>query len=225
MPIRRLLLIGMGLSDRPIPIGAGDPSFVTVQAAGAIAEVDAFLVIDKGEAKGDLVGVRRQVLDRFAGGLVLHPAAYLVELGVGQLHQMERIGHLAGIGEDRVEHRPIWARQVERRPLDPIEPRLRAGVEPGARPGAVTPGDDVEQPAGADVDDRRRPALASPWPDPHEQRLIESNGSGFADPIGVVDEGFERGRYSMRTICLEGDRAAYYSISGSLRTDSLEVIE
>ena len=57
-PIRRLLLIG---------IGAGDPSFVTVQAAGAIAEVDAFVVIDKGEAKGDLAGVRRQVLDRFAG--------------------------------------------------------------------------------------------------------------------------------------------------------------
>jgi precorrin-2 methylase len=53
MPIRRLLLIG---------IGAGDPSFVTARAAGAIDEVDAFLVIDKGEAKEELVGVRRQVL-------------------------------------------------------------------------------------------------------------------------------------------------------------------
>ena len=58
MPIRRLLVIG---------IGAGDPLLVTTQAAGAIAEVDAFLVIDKGEEKEELVGVRRQVLDRFAG--------------------------------------------------------------------------------------------------------------------------------------------------------------
>ena len=59
VPVRRLLVIG---------IGVGDPSLVTFQAAKAIAEVDAFLVIDKGEAKADLTAVRGQVLDRFAGG-------------------------------------------------------------------------------------------------------------------------------------------------------------
>jgi len=54
---RRLLLIG---------IGPGDPSFVTAQAAAAIADVDAFIAFDKGDSKADLLGARRAVLDRFA---------------------------------------------------------------------------------------------------------------------------------------------------------------
>jgi precorrin-6A synthase len=54
---RRLVVIG---------VGAGDPSFVTAQAAAAIADVDVILVIDKGESCADLVGLRRSVLERFA---------------------------------------------------------------------------------------------------------------------------------------------------------------
>lgn len=50
-----------------IGIGPGDPSFVTAQAAAAIADVDVFIVIDKGEAKADLLGARQAILDRFAG--------------------------------------------------------------------------------------------------------------------------------------------------------------
>ena len=56
-PTRRLHVIG---------IGAGDPSLVTAQAALAIAEVDVFLAIDKGEERADLGGVRGAVLARFA---------------------------------------------------------------------------------------------------------------------------------------------------------------
>lgn len=55
--MRRLLVIGMG---------AGDPAFVTVQAVDAINAVDVFFVIDKGEAKEDLVAVRQDVLNRYA---------------------------------------------------------------------------------------------------------------------------------------------------------------
>lgn len=54
---RRVLVIG---------IGAGDPGLVTMQAVVALNEVDVFVVIDKGEAKDDLVAVRREVLARFA---------------------------------------------------------------------------------------------------------------------------------------------------------------
>lgn len=50
-----------------IGIGAGAASFVTVEAANAIAGTDVFVVIDKGSEKADLVGVRREILDRFAG--------------------------------------------------------------------------------------------------------------------------------------------------------------
>ena len=49
-----------------IGIGAGAASFVTAEAASAIADTDVFVVIDKGAEKADLVGVRREILNRFA---------------------------------------------------------------------------------------------------------------------------------------------------------------
>lgn len=54
---RRVLVIG---------IGAGDPSLLTIQAVAAIAEVDAFIVVDKGEGARDLAAVRAHVLERHA---------------------------------------------------------------------------------------------------------------------------------------------------------------
>lgn len=49
-----------------IGIGAGNASFVTAEAGAAIADTDVFVMIDKGDQKADLVGVRRGLLDRFA---------------------------------------------------------------------------------------------------------------------------------------------------------------
>lgn len=54
--MRRMLLIG---------IGAGDPEYVTRQAIRALNEVDVFFVMEKGEAKDDLVALRRAVCERF----------------------------------------------------------------------------------------------------------------------------------------------------------------
>lgn len=59
LPTRRRLNV--------IGIGAGAASFVTAEAAEAIATTDVFVVIDKGSEKADLVGLRREILDRFAG--------------------------------------------------------------------------------------------------------------------------------------------------------------
>jgi hypothetical protein len=39
--------------------------------------------------------------------LVLHPPSTLVERLVGELDDVERVGDLHGVGEHRVEHRPI----------------------------------------------------------------------------------------------------------------------
>jgi precorrin-6A synthase len=55
--MRRILVIG---------IGAGDPEYVTAQAARAMGETDVFFVLDKGEALADLAALRREVLGRSA---------------------------------------------------------------------------------------------------------------------------------------------------------------
>jgi precorrin-6A synthase len=55
--VRRILIIG---------IGAGDPDQLTAQAASALAEVDAFLVLDKGAEKRDLIELRELILRRHA---------------------------------------------------------------------------------------------------------------------------------------------------------------
>lgn len=46
-----------------IGIGAGSPAFVTQQAIAALNAVDVFLVADKGEAKSELVALRRAICD------------------------------------------------------------------------------------------------------------------------------------------------------------------
>ncbi|MFF0464966.1 precorrin-6A synthase (deacetylating) [Streptomyces mexicanus] len=76
-----------------IGIGAGDPDQLTLQAVRALRETDVFFVLDKGEAKADLVRLRRDILrthvpegtyrvveardperDRSAGGAAYSPA-------------------------------------------------------------------------------------------------------------------------------------------------------
>ncbi|HRN86979.1 precorrin-6A synthase (deacetylating) [Hyphomicrobium sp.] len=54
--MRKLLVIG---------IGAGSPEYVTVQAIGALNRARVFFVFDKGEAKSDLVALRKEVCERF----------------------------------------------------------------------------------------------------------------------------------------------------------------
>ncbi|AJP04972.1 precorrin 6A synthase [Streptomyces cyaneogriseus subsp. noncyanogenus] len=76
-----------------IGIGAGDPGQLTLQAVGAMRSTDVFFLLDKGEAKADLVRLRRDMLethlprgtyrvveardperDRTAGGAAYSPA-------------------------------------------------------------------------------------------------------------------------------------------------------
>ncbi|MGV0990618.1 MAG: precorrin-6A synthase (deacetylating) [Mycobacterium sp.] len=48
-----------------IGIGAGDPDFVTAQAIRALNDTQVFFAMDKGEAKSDLVALRREICRRF----------------------------------------------------------------------------------------------------------------------------------------------------------------
>ncbi|WP_193044091.1 precorrin-6A synthase (deacetylating) [Mycolicibacterium baixiangningiae] len=59
-----------------IGIGAGDPDYVTVQAVAALNDTDVFFAMDKGEAKDDLVALRRLICERF----IREPGYRFVEL-------------------------------------------------------------------------------------------------------------------------------------------------
>ncbi len=59
-----------------IGIGAGDPEYVTVQAIEALNHTQVFFAMDKGEAKSDLVGLRREICARF----IREPGYRFVEL-------------------------------------------------------------------------------------------------------------------------------------------------
>lgn len=59
-----------------IGIGAGDPDYVTAQAVRALNDTQVFFAMDKGEAKSDLVGLRREVCRRF----ITDPGYRFVEL-------------------------------------------------------------------------------------------------------------------------------------------------
>ena len=123
-----------------------------------------------------------------AEGLVLHTTAALVERGVGELHDVERIGDLVGVGQHRVEHRPVRGGQIERRPLDLGPPGVVAGGEPAARLDTVAARHDVEELAAANVDDLGRPSLGAELADLGEQCLVEPERVDGADPVGVIDQ-------------------------------------
>ncbi|OSC40925.1 precorrin-6A synthase (deacetylating) [Mycobacterium decipiens] len=59
-----------------IGIGAGDPDYVTAQAIHALNDTQVFFAMDKGEAKGDLVELRRKICARF----IREPGYRFVEL-------------------------------------------------------------------------------------------------------------------------------------------------
>jgi precorrin-6A synthase len=59
-----------------IGVGAGDPDYMTVQAIRALNDTQVFFAMDKGEAKRDLVALRREICARF----VREPGYRFVEL-------------------------------------------------------------------------------------------------------------------------------------------------
>ncbi|OBK45066.1 precorrin-6A synthase (deacetylating) [Mycobacterium sp. 1081908.1] len=66
----------MGRHIHVIGIGAGDPGYVTVQAIEALNDTQVFFAMDKGEAKSDLVALRREICARF----IREPGYRFVEL-------------------------------------------------------------------------------------------------------------------------------------------------
>ena len=59
-----------------IGIGAGNPDYLTVQAIEALNDTQVFFAMDKGEAKSELVALRREICTRF----IREPGYRFVEL-------------------------------------------------------------------------------------------------------------------------------------------------
>jgi len=90
-----------------IGIGAGDPDYLTAQAVRALNDTEVFFVADKGEAKSDLIGLRRDVLRRF----VTDPAYRFVELpDPPRASEGDYRGAVADWHSARVR---LWAQAIE----------------------------------------------------------------------------------------------------------------
>jgi hypothetical protein len=135
--------------------------------------------------------VERVVLSApVAEGLVLDPAAALVELRVRQLHEVERVSDEGGVSEAVLEG--LAAGEVEHPVADGVAPRLGAGLEPGAGTGGAAAGHHVEQLGagpGGDVDDGGAPVLGPAAAPPAEQCLVEAQGAHLPDTGRVLHKG------------------------------------
>ena len=91
-------------------------------------------------ASVERIGLATAVTER----VVLDPTADFVEHEVGELHHMKRIRDLGGVGQHRVEDRPIRARQIQCRPPDCSTPLGWSVSEPSARSGSVSTRHNIE---------------------------------------------------------------------------------
>ena len=96
--MRRLLIIG---------IGAGDPEHVTMQAVGALNEVDVFFVIEKSHETDELVRLRREICERY----IREPTYGIVEI---QDPPRDRTtpAYSAAVEDWRARRAELWERAI-----------------------------------------------------------------------------------------------------------------
>ena len=86
-----------------IGIGVGNPDYMTVQAIEALNDTQVFFAMDKGEAKSDLVALRRQICVRF----IREPGYRFVELPDPQ--RSSDTDYRAAVSDWHAERARIWA--------------------------------------------------------------------------------------------------------------------
>jgi precorrin-6A synthase len=96
--MRRLLVIG---------IGAGNPEHVTVQAVGALNEVDVFLVIAKSHETDELVRLRREICERY----IREPTYRIVEIP-DPPRDRSAPAYSAAVEDWRIRRAELWERAI-----------------------------------------------------------------------------------------------------------------
>ncbi|HET6736789.1 precorrin-6A synthase (deacetylating) [Mycobacterium sp.] len=90
-----------------IGIGAGDPDHVTAQAIEALNDTQVFFAMDKGDAKDDLVALRRQICERF----IRDPGYRFVELADPQ--RAKDGDYRKAVADWHAARARIWADAIE----------------------------------------------------------------------------------------------------------------
>ena len=91
-----------------IGIGAGDPDYVTAEAVRALNDTAVFFAMDKGEAKNDLVALRRQICERF----IVRPGYRFVELADPQ--RAKDANYRQAVAQWHSARAAVWADAIER---------------------------------------------------------------------------------------------------------------
>jgi precorrin-6A synthase len=91
-----------------IGIGAGDPDYVTAEAVRALNDTAVFFAMDKGEAKDDLVALRRQICERF----IVDPCYRFVELADPQ--RAKDTDYRQAVAQWHSARAAVWADAIER---------------------------------------------------------------------------------------------------------------
>ncbi len=99
MPMRQLLIIG---------IGAGDPEQVTVQAIKALNRADVFFVVDKGDVKRDLMMARQEICERY-----IENRSYRIVNVPEPERDRTAPAYRQAVEQWRGERAAIWARVIE----------------------------------------------------------------------------------------------------------------
>jgi precorrin-6A synthase len=90
-----------------IGIGAGDPDYVTAQAVDALNDTQVFFAMDKGEAKDELVALRRLICERF----ISEPGYRFVELPDPQ--RAKDGEYKQAVAEWHAQRARMWADAIE----------------------------------------------------------------------------------------------------------------
>ncbi|MGW0159408.1 precorrin-6A synthase (deacetylating) [Mycobacterium sp. NPDC003323] len=90
-----------------IGIGAGDPDYVTAQAISALNATDVFFAMDKGDAKDDLVALRRLICERF----ISEPGYRFVELPDPK--RAADVPYEQAVSDWHAARARLWARAIE----------------------------------------------------------------------------------------------------------------
>lgn len=91
-----------------IGIGAGDPDYVTAQAVAALNDTEVFFASDKGQAKDDLVALRREICARF----INDPGYRFVELADPK--RATDGDYRQAVADWHSERARLWAAAIER---------------------------------------------------------------------------------------------------------------
>lgn len=92
-----------------IGIGAGDPDYVTAQAVTALNDTQVFFAMDKGEAKDELVALRRLICERF----IAEPGYRFVELpDPPRAKSADQPGYRQAVADWHVARARLWAEAI-----------------------------------------------------------------------------------------------------------------